>query len=164
MSQIFHRSTNTFTRVTIFGAIFVLGFLSWAFAELSRSDYATRATQAREQPVPFSHAHHVGGIGIDCRYCHTTVETSSFANIPPTKTCMNCHSQIWDNSPTLEPVRLSFRTDTSIEWMRVNDLPDFVYFDHSIHVRRGVQCETCHGPVGQMPLTWREISKARATM
>ena len=109
MSQMFRRSTNTFTRITIFGAVFILGFSSWAFAELSRSDYATRATQAREQPVPFSHAHHVGGLGVDCRYCHTTVETSSFANIPPTKTCMNCHSQIWSTSPTLEPVRASFR-------------------------------------------------------
>ena len=109
MSQIFHHSTNTFTRVTIFGAVFILGFVVWAADRLSRSDYVTRATQSREQPVPFSHAHHVGGLGIDCRYCHTTVEISSFANIPPTKTCMNCHSQIWSTSPTLEPVRASFR-------------------------------------------------------
>jgi hypothetical protein len=108
------------------------------------------------QPVPFSHKHHVSGIGIDCRYCHTSVEESSFAGIPPTKTCMNCHSQVWADSPTLEPVRTSFREDRSLEWTRVNDLPDFVYFDHSIHVRRGVACTTCHGPVDQMPMTWRE--------
>ena len=110
MSQIFHHSANTFARITIFGAVFILAFLAWAFDELNRGAYATRAMVPREQPVPFSHAHHVGGLGIDCRYCHTTVETSSFANIPPTKTCMNCHSQIWSTSPTLEPVRASFRT------------------------------------------------------
>ena len=114
--------------------------------------------RSREQPVPFSHAHHVGGLGIDCRYCHTTVETSSFANIPPTKTCMNCHSQIWITSPTLEPVRASFRTNESIRWTRVNDLPDFVYFNHSIHVNKGVGCEICHGRVDRMPLTWQENS------
>jgi Cytochrome c7 and related cytochrome c len=150
MSQIFHHSTNTFARITIFGAIFILGFLTWVFAQLDRSAYETRATQIREQPVPFSHAHHVGGLGLDCRYCHTTVETSSFANVPPTKTCMNCHSQIWSTSPTLEPVRASFRTGESIRWTRVHDLPDFVYFNHSIHVNKGVGCESCHGRVDRM--------------
>ena len=105
--------------------------------------------------MPFSHAHHVGGLGIDCRYCHTTVESSSFANIPPTKTCMNCHSQIWSTSPTLEPVRASFRTGESIQWTRVYDLPDFVYFNHSIHINKGIGCESCHGRVDQMPLTWQ---------
>jgi hypothetical protein len=152
MSQIFHRSTNTFSRITIFGGVFILAFLTWVFTVLDRSSYATRAAQTREQPVPFSHAHHVGGLGIDCRYCHTTVETSSFANLPPTKTCMNCHSQIWLTSPTLEPVRASFRDDKSIPWTRVHDLPDFVYFNHSIHVAKGVGCETCHGRVDRMPL------------
>jgi hypothetical protein len=152
MSQIFHRSTNTFSRITIFGGVFILAFLTWVFTVLDRSSYATRAAQTREQPVPFSHAHHVGGLGIDCRYCHTTVETSSFANLPPTKTCMNCHSQIWLSSPTLEPVRASFRDDKSLSWTRVHDLPDFVYFNHSIHVAKGVGCETCHGRVDRMPL------------
>src|ERR1043165_6205300 len=156
MSQIFRHSTNTFARITIYGAVFVLGFLTWAVAELSRSSYAPRAEQAREQPVPFSHAHHVGGMGLDCRYCHTSVETSSFAGIPPTKTCMNCHSQVWADSPVLEPVRASFRDNRPIHWTRVNDLPDFVYFDHSIHVRKGVACKTCHGYVDEMPLMWRE--------
>src|SRR5262249_46164795 len=113
---------------------------------------------AREQPVPFSHRHHVGGIGLDCRYCHTTVEVSSFAGIPPTKTCMNCHSQIWTNSAMLEPVRESFRSGKSIEWNRVHHLAGFVYFDHSIHVKKGVGCVTCHGRVDQMPLTWQESS------
>jgi hypothetical protein len=158
MAQIFHHSTNTFSRITIFGALFVLAVAGWALTELDRSAYATRASQAREQPVPFSHAHHVGGLGIDCRYCHTSVETSSFAGIPPTATCMNCHRQIWQTSPTLEPVRESFRTDRSILWTRVNDLPDFVYFNHSIHINKGVGCETCHGRVDRMPLTWQENS------
>src|ERR1035438_5710351 len=107
MSQIFHRSTNTFARITIFGAVFILAFLTWVFAELNESSYETRATQARDQPVPFSHAHHVGAMGLDCRYCHTTVETSGFANIPPTKTCINCHSQIWNTSPDRKSTRLN---------------------------------------------------------
>jgi hypothetical protein len=158
MSQIFRHSTNTFARITIFGAVFVLAFLAWVVAELSRSAWATRMDQAREQPVPFSHAHHVGGMGLDCRYCHTSVEKSSFAGIPPTKTCMNCHSQIWLGSPTLEPVRASFRTNESLRWTRVYDLPDFVYFNHSIHVNKGVGCETCHGRVDKMPLTYQESS------
>ena len=158
MSQIFHHSTNTFSRFTIFGGIFVLGFITWAWSEVNKSTYATRAKVPVEQPVPFSHEHHVGGLGIDCRYCHTTVENSSFANIPPTKTCMNCHSQIWNNSPTLEPVRQSYRTNQSIRWIRVHDLPDYVYFNHSIHVAKGIGCTTCHGQIDRMPLTWQEAS------
>jgi Cytochrome c7 and related cytochrome c len=158
MPQIFHRSTNTYSRVSIFGAVFFLGFLLWLFGAWSRSSWATQAGVAREQPVPFSHAHHVGDVGLDCRYCHTSVETSGFANLPPTKTCMNCHSQIWNSSPTLEPVRESFRSDRSIAWTRVHDLPDFAYFDHSIHVNKGVGCETCHGRVDKMPLTWQKAS------
>ena len=158
MPQIFHRSTNTYSRVSIFGAVFFLGFLLWLFGAWSRSSWVTQAGVAREQPVPFSHAHHVGDVGLDCRYCHTSVEVSGFANIPPTKTCMNCHSQIWNTSPTLEPVRASFRDDQSIPWTRVHDLPDFVYFDHSIHVNKGVGCETCHGRVDKMPLTWQKAS------
>ena len=158
MSQIFHHSTNTFSRLSIFGGIFIIAFLVWAWAELNGSTYATRAKVPVEQPVPFSHEHHVGGLGIDCRYCHTSVENSSFANIPPTKTCMNCHSQIWNNAAMLEPVRASFRTDTSIRWIRVHDLPDYVYFNHSIHVAKGVGCTTCHGQVNKMPLMWQDAS------
>ena len=115
-----------------------------------RSDWVTGANTNITQPVQFSHAHHVGGMGLDCRYCHTTVETSSFANVPPTKTCMNCHSQIWVTSPFLEPVRASFRTGESLQWVRVNNLPDFVQFNHSIHIKKGVGCETCHGRIDQM--------------
>jgi hypothetical protein len=158
MAQIFHRSTNTFSKVSIFGAVFFIAFLGWLFSAFSRSSWATQAGVAREQPIPFSHAHHVGDVGLDCRYCHTSVETSSFANIPPTKTCMNCHSQIWNTSPTLEPVRESFRTDRSIPWTRVHDLPDFVYFNHSIHINKGVGCETCHGRIDKMPLTFQRAS------
>ena len=153
--QIFHRSTNFLSRVSIFGAVFFLAILLWLFYDLEASPYTTQQNMARDQPVQFSHAHHVGAIGIDCRYCHTSVEKAAFAGIPPTKTCMNCHSQIWAQIPILEPVRASFRNDTSLEWNRVNDLPDFVYFDHSIHVAKGVGCETCHGRVDKMPLMYQ---------
>jgi hypothetical protein len=155
MSQIFHRSTNTLSKASIFGALFVAGAALWVTLEVNRSPYVTRAFEAREQPVPFSHAHHVGGMGIDCRYCHTSVDKAAFAGIPPTKTCMNCHAQVWSQSPTLEPVRASFRNDTSIEWTRVHDLPGFAYFNHSAHVNKGIGCSTCHGRVDQMPLTWQ---------
>jgi Cytochrome c7 and related cytochrome c len=158
MSQIFHRSTNTMSRATIFGAVFVLAALGLIAMEIQRSPYVTDAGVRKPQPVPFSHQHHVSGLGIDCRYCHTSVETSSFAGIPPTKTCMNCHSQIWTNAQLLEPVRASYRSGESLQWTRVNQLPDFVYFDHSIHVTKGVGCNTCHGPVDQMPLMYQQES------
>ncbi|HET7205268.1 MAG TPA: cytochrome c3 family protein [Terriglobales bacterium] len=158
MAQIFHRSTNTISRATIFGAVFILSLGFWAALKIERSPYVTYAGVARPQPVPFSHQHHVSGLGIDCRYCHTSVEVSRFAGIPPTKTCMNCHSQIWTKAPMLEPVRESFRTDKSLVWMRVNDLPDFVYFDHSIHINKGVGCNTCHGPVDKMPFMYNYAS------
>ena len=156
--QIFHRSTNTISRATIFGAIFVIAMLFWAAAEVQRSPYVTYAGVARPQPAPFSHQHHVGGLGIDCRYCHTSVEVSSFAGIPPTRTCMNCHAQIWTGAPMLEPVRESFSSGKSLIWNRVNDLPDFVYFNHSIHINKGVGCDTCHGPVDRMPLVYNYAS------
>jgi len=158
MPQIFHRSANAISRASIYGAIMILAFIAWALAEIQRSPYNTRAFVARRQPVQFSHKHHAGDDGIDCRYCHTTVETSSFAGIPPTATCMNCHSQLFANSPFLEPVRESFRTGRPIEWTRVHDLPEFVYFNHSIHVNKGVGCSTCHGRVDRMPLMWNVAS------
>ena len=107
------------------------------------------------QPIPFSHKHHVGDDGIDCRYCHTAVETSASAGIPSSEVCMNCHKQIWADSPYLEPVRASLRTGKPIEWWRVHDLPDYVYFNHSIHVNKGVGCSTCHGRIDQMPITYQ---------
>jgi hypothetical protein len=158
MSQIFHRSANTIARVSIFGAVFFIAGLLGLFDQINRSPWVTTAHVAKEQPIQFSHERHVAGNGIDCRYCHTSVEDSSFAGIPPTKTCMNCHSQIFSNSPFLEPVRESFRSGRSIAWVRVNDLPDFVYFNHSIHVNKGVGCTTCHGPVDRMPLMRQEAS------
>jgi len=158
MAQIFHPSTNTFSKFTIFGAIFVVAGALWAFLTIERSSYVTQARVVRKQPVPFSHRHHVSQLGLDCRYCHTSVEESSFAGIPPTKTCMTCHSQIHTNAAMLEPVRESWRTGKSLEWIRVHDLPDYVYFNHSIHVNKGIGCDTCHGPIGEMALTWRENS------
>ena len=125
-------------------------------AAINESPYITEVGVARTQPIPFSHKHHVGDNGIDCRYCHTSVEDSSFAGIPPTTTCMNCHTQIWADSAMLAPVRESFRTGLPIQWTRVHNLPGFVYFDHSIHVHKGIGCSTCHGRVDQMPLMWRE--------
>ena len=156
--QIFHRSANVISRASIYTGIFTAAFALWACIQIQRSPYVTYAGIARSQPAPFSHEHHVAALGIDCRYCHTSVETSSFAGIPPTKTCMNCHSQIWTNAPMLEPVRESFRSGKSLVWNRVNDLPDFVYFDHSIHINKGVGCNTCHGPVDRMPLMYNYAS------
>jgi hypothetical protein len=158
MAQIFHRSTNTLSRLSIFGALFLAFALLWLLGEILRSSYVTEANVAREQPVPFSHEHHVGGLGIDCRYCHTAVEVSSFAGIPPTATCMHCHSQIWSGSAVLEPVRASYRTNTPLRWVRVHNLEDFAYFNHSIHIHKGVGCATCHGRVDRMPLTWQNAS------
>ena len=158
MSQIFPRSANALARSSLFGVLSLVLFLGWLVFTLMRSSWATKQDEFVEQPIQFSHAHHVGGMGIDCRYCHTSVEKSSFAGIPPTKTCMNCHSQIWSTAPILEPVRASFRNDTNLEWIRVNDLPDFVYFNHQIHVKQGVGCDTCHGPVDKMPLMYQARS------
>jgi hypothetical protein len=158
MPQIFHRSANTLSKVSLAAILLLVGGLIGLAMLLGRSSYVTRAQEYVEQPVQFSHLHHVLDDGIDCRYCHTSVETSSFAGIPPTKTCMNCHSQIWQSAPILEPVRASFREDRPMQWIRVHDLPDFVYFNHSIHVKKGMGCETCHGRVDQMPLMRQENS------
>lgn len=156
--QVFHRSTNTVAKVSIFGAVFFIALFAWIFSTLLRSSYATGQGIILEQPVKFSHDHHVAGLGIDCRYCHSSVETSAFAGMPPTETCMNCHKQIWTNADLLEPVRSSFANDDPIEWQRVNDLPDFVYFNHSVHVAKGIGCVTCHGEVDRMPLMFQESS------
>ena len=158
MHRTFNRSANTIARLTIFGAVFVLAGLAWVVVTVGRSSYVTEAGVARRQPVPFSHKHHVADDGIDCRYCHATVETSAFAGMPSTETCMNCHSQIWSDSPVLEPVRASYRTGEPLRWARVHNLPGFVYFDHSIHVNKGVGCSTCHGRVDEMPLTYQVAS------
>ena len=158
MAQIFPSKMNILSKASIvIGAALAGGGFALVLG-LARSPYVNSVGIPREQPVPFSHKHHVNGLGIDCRYCHTSVEEVAFAGIPPVKTCMTCHSQIWTEAPVLEPIRASYRTDKAIEWIRVHDLPDFVYFNHSIHVRKGVGCVSCHGQVDQMPLMMKANS------
>ena len=158
MAQIFHPSTKVISRASIVITILVISLVSWAAFAIYEAGYTTEVGIPRVQRVPFSHEHHVNGLGLDCQYCHTSVTASSFAGIPPTHTCMTCHSQIWNTSPMLEPVRESYRTQKPLQWVRVNDLPDYVYFNHSIHIAKGIGCETCHGRVDLMPLTWKQNS------
>jgi cytochrome c7-like protein len=153
MAQVFHPSMNTVARASIFGGLFIVGMAGYIFSVVDRSPYQTDEGIARNQPVPFSHEHHVKGLGLDCRFCHTTVENSHFAGIPPTKICMTCHSKVWTDAPMLEPVRASWRENRPLSWTRVHNLPDFVYFNHSIHIAKGVGCTTCHGQIDEMPLT-----------
>lgn len=155
MAQLFPRSANWTLRAGVVAILMGGVVVALLVANSGRSDFLTKVNVPRDQPVPFSHKHHVTGMGIDCRYCHTAVESAAFAGVPPTETCMTCHSQIWTEAPALEPVRASFRDQLPLRWTRVHDLPDFVYFNHSIHVAKGVGCETCHGRVDQMPLTWK---------
>src|SRR5262245_61475212 len=156
MPQIFHPSTNTIARVSIFGALFLVGGLLWVLLLYQRSSYVTFRGVPTVQPVPFSHQHHVGGVGLDCRYCHTSVEKSAFAGIPPTQTCMGCHARLWSDAPVLAPVRDSWAKGESLRWTRVHNLADFAFFDHSVHVAKGVACVTCHGRVDQMPLMYKQ--------
>jgi hypothetical protein len=151
VAQVFPRGANAVARVTLFGVVVGPLVLLAGLWLLERSPYVTGQGTPIDQPIPFSHKHHVGDDGIACEYCHTTVTTSAFAGMPPTETCMNCHSQVWSQSDTLAPVRMSAQTGQPLTWERVYDLPDYVYFDHSIHVAKGVACETCHGRVDEMP-------------
>jgi hypothetical protein len=155
MGQLFKKRANAIAKLVIFGGIGLIAVLSVTAFALARSSFSTQVDSPIAQPVPFSHQHHVGGLGIDCRYCHTGVELSAFAGVPSTETCMTCHSQVWKDAPVLQPVRDSWATGRPIKWNRVHDLPDHVYFDHSIHVNKGVGCVTCHGQVNEMPLTWK---------
>jgi len=158
MPQLFHPRANTVARASILGVVLLIvgtGLVGWT---VERSPYVTNQGIPRRQPVPFSHEHHVRGLGIDCRYCHTSVEDSSFAGLPATKVCMTCHSQIWTNAQLLAPVRESWATGKPIAWQRVHKVPDFVFFDHSIHVNKGVGCVSCHGEVDGMPLMWQQSS------
>ncbi len=156
MAQIFDRSSNALARASlVLTGLIVIG-LGVTLDQLQRSPWVTRQGQRASQPVPFSHKHHVQGLGVQCQYCHVTVERSSYAGIPPTKTCMNCHAQIWTNANLLEPVRKSWMTGESITWTKVHDLPDFVYFSHEIHVNKGLGCASCHGRVDQMPLMYAQ--------
>lgn len=155
MAQIFHPSMNTVAKATIIGGVLFAAALGALGSIVDRSPYVTQQGVIREQPIPFSHTHHVKGVGIDCRYCHTGVEESGFAGLPSTKTCMTCHSQIYRDAPMLKPVHDSWEKNKPIEWNRVHNLADYVYFDHSIHVNKGVGCNTCHGPVDEMRITWQ---------
>jgi hypothetical protein len=158
MAQIFGKSSNSIARVSLVGVVFgFFGFWGVVYA-IYLSPYTTDVNVPRVQQVPFSHQHHVSGLGIDCRYCHDSVETSSFAGVPATHTCMSCHSQLWTDAPMLAPVRESLATGQPLRWKRVNQVPDFVFFNHSIHVQKGIGCSTCHGRVDEMPLTWKAHS------
>jgi hypothetical protein len=155
MAQIFHPGFNTLARLSLVlavtGPVIVIG----AASAVSRSSYNTKVQIAIDQPVPFSHEHHVNELGIDCRYCHVAVEKSAHATVPATETCMSCHSQVWTNSPLLEPIRESYRTNTPMKWNQLNKVPEFVYFNHSIHINRGLNCNICHGPVQEMQLAYK---------
>jgi hypothetical protein len=154
--QIFRPRSNTIAVVLLVSLALLPFAVIAGAAVVARSEYVTGAGRVPVQPVPFSHAHHAGDLGIDCRYCHSGVETSAVAGIPPTATCMTCHSQIWTAAAMLAPVRDSYAQGGRLRWTRVNDLPDYVYFDHSVHVANGVACVTCHGAVGTMPLMRQE--------
>ena len=155
MAQIFRRSSNSIAKASIVGIAVIAGLALTLLMASARSDFTTDIGVSRQQPAPFSHQHHVSGLGIDCRYCHTSVETSSFAGIPPTATCMNCHKQIWTNAALLEPVRASYKNNTPLVWTRVNNVQSFVQFNHSIHINKGIGCVSCHGQVDQMQLTMK---------
>lgn len=155
MAQIFHPSMRVISRASIVVVLLVVGLVGWIGWDGYRSGYFTNVNEPIEQPIPFSHEHHVNGLGISCGYCHTTAEKAAFAGIPSTHTCMTCHSQIWTGAQMLEPVRASYRTQKPLEWVRVHDLPDFAFFNHSIHVNKGISCQVCHGDVNKMPLTWK---------
>ena len=156
MAQIFDRSSNALARASLVLTGLIVIALGVTLDQLQRSPWVTRQGQRPEQPVPFSHKHHVTGLGLQCQYCHTSVEKSSYAGIPPTKTCINCHAQIWTNAALLQPVRDSWATGQSLPWIKVHDLPDYVYFSHEIHVNKGLGCASCHGRVDQMPLMYAQ--------
>ncbi|CAN5500225.1 cytochrome c3 family protein [soil metagenome] len=155
MAQIFKPSANSITAVTLLSVAIGVPTVWMAIAALSRSPANTKVNVPLNQPIPFSHQHHVAELGIDCRYCHTSVEKSAYPGLPPTETCMSCHSQIWTNSPLLEPIRQSYETGTPIRWNQVNKLPDFAHFNHSIHIARGLSCNICHGPIQNMQITMK---------
>ena len=158
MAQIFRLRSNSIARASLIAVILLIAAAATAVYAVFRSPYMTRQETPRPQVVPFSHEHHTGGLGIDCRYCHTSVEESAFAGIPSTDICMTCHSQLFTDEPMLAPVRQSLSDNRPLVWTRVNDLPEFVFFNHEIHVAKGIGCSTCHGPVDTMPLTWQAHS------
>lgn len=156
MAQVFNRSANNIAKISMIMAAVLGGLAFYFYTQIARSSYLTGIYVEKQQPVQFSHKHHVGDDGIDCRYCHTQVETSASAGIPPTQTCMNCHNQLFADQEYLEPIRASYRENKPIEWQRVHDLPEFAYFNHSIHVAKGVGCSTCHGQIDEMPAVFQQ--------
>lgn len=157
MRQIFRRRSNAISRFSLLFLLVGLPLGALGFwTALKWSSWQTEVNVPYEQPVPFSHQHHVAGLGLDCRYCHSTVETTATAGMPPTHTCMTCHSQIWQNAAILEPVRQSYAKQIPLQWNRVYRIPKYVYFNHSIHVNKGVGCTSCHGDIGAMPMTWKQ--------
>jgi hypothetical protein len=152
MPQVFPKYTNLVSRAALLSLPLIFGSTAVSLAAFYRSDYTTGAREVVEQPVPFSHKHHVSQLGIDCRYCHTAVEKSASAGLPPTKTCMNCHQQMWVGAELLKPVRDSYAANVPIEWTKVHNVPHYTYFNHSIHVNKGVGCQSCHGEIDQMNL------------
>ena len=155
MTQIFSPAADTWLRLFMVGGLALVGGSLAGVIGFARSAYVTSTGFRRHQPVPFSHKHHAGELGIDCRYCHTGVETGPQAGLPPTTTCMTCHSQIWSSAAMLEPVQKSLADNKAIVWTRVAKLPDYVFFRHDIHIAKGVGCESCHGRINMMPLTYR---------
>ena len=153
--QIFSPSADAWLRLGIFVLVGVVIGAALFGAGYVNSSYATQVGWPRDQVVPFSHKHHAGELGIDCRYCHAGVETAADAGLPATHVCMTCHSQVWTGAPMLAPVRESYATGRPLVWHRVAQVPDYVYFNHSVHVKHGVACVECHGRVDTMPLTWR---------
>ncbi len=156
MAQVFDRSSNALARMSLVLTGLIVIALGVTLDQLQRSPWVTRQGQRPDQPIPFSHKHHVQGLGLQCLYCHTQVEKAAYSGIPPTKTCINCHAQIWTNAELLEPARQSWATGASIQWIRVHDLPDYVYFNHSIHVNKGIGCASCHGRVDEMPIMYQQ--------
>ena len=152
-SQVFPPYANTLATVSLFLGAAAPFALMVGGSQLTSSAANTKVDVPLEQPIPFSHRHHATELGIDCRFCHSTVETQPQASVPATEVCMTCHSQIWTNSPNLAPIRDSWETNTPIQWNKVNTVPDFVYFNHAIHVARGVSCDHCHGDIQNMAIT-----------
>lgn len=155
MAALFPRWTNIAARATLIAMAGIIGGVPLALMAWVRTPNASGQFAPVPQPVPFNHILHVKGFGIDCRYCHSAVERSATAGMPPTTTCVPCHSDTWMRSRELAPVRLSLTTGQPLQWNRVHKLPDFVYFNHAIHVAKGVGCETCHGRVDQMPRVYQ---------
>ena len=155
MGQLFKPSANSIARISLIGFAGLPVIAILAGSTLSRSSANTRVNLPLEQPIPFSHRHHAIELGIDCRYCHTSVENAPQAGLPSTETCMSCHAHIWTNSPLLEPVRKSYAEGKPIEWVQLNKVPEFVYFNHALHVNKGISCNHCHGKIQDMQMAYK---------